>query len=115
MTSISDKVLLTFSSLSSYERLMVTGLFYFSFPLFFFFSGFLFPGMSHKAAPSRVETGAQSGNETQYVFCEGDVRDSDADPQPGRHLLGLFEFLFPPSIKLCRYYYSQRNTFVSTA
>ena len=27
----------------------------------------------------RVDLGAQSGNETQYVFSEGDVHPSDAD------------------------------------
>ena len=49
--------------------------------------------MDRKVVPSRGETGAQSGNETQYVFSEGDVRDSAADPQPGRFLSGLFKFI----------------------
>ena len=52
--------------------------------------------MRRKAVPLRGETGAQSGNETQYVFSEGGIRDSDADPQPGRYLSGLFKII--PSI-----------------
>ena len=27
----------------------------------------------------RIDLGAQSGNETQYLFCDGDVRHSNAD------------------------------------
>ena len=33
---------------------------------------------SRPTAPS-VDPGAQSGHETQYVFSEGDMRQSDAD------------------------------------
>ena len=32
-----------------------------------------------KSTSPRVDLGAQSGNETQYVFSEGDVHPSDAD------------------------------------
>ena len=44
----------------------------------------------------RVESGAVSGHETQFVFSDGDVRASDTDlirqPAPG-------EFVIPRSIK----------------
>ena len=47
----------------------------------------------------RVESGFQSGHETQFVFSEGDIHESDADLDR-RPALG--RILFPLSIKLLR-------------
>ena len=47
----------------------------------------------------RVESGFQSGHETQFVFSEGDIHQSDVDPG-SRPALG--KSLFPLSIKLLR-------------
>ena len=41
----------------------------------------------------RVESGAVSGNDTQFLFSEGDVRDSETDNRvigPAGHLVSLF-------------------------
>ena len=42
---------------------------------------------SRPPTPSAIDPGAQSGQDTQYLFSEGDVRQSDADgirpPSPG--------------------------------
>ena len=35
--------------------------------------------MDEKSLPLRRDAGGLSGNETQYLFSEGDMRDSDAD------------------------------------
>ena len=41
---------------------------------------FRFPAVMHlNPTSSRVDPGVQSGHETQFLFSEGDVRDSDAD------------------------------------
>ena len=48
----------------------------------------------------RVESGAMSGNETQLLFKDGDVRESDAD-QFCRPALGTITI--PSSVKLLWY------------
>ena len=45
------------------------------------------------------ESGFQSGHETQFLFSEGDIQESDVDPG-SRPALG--KSLFPLSIKLLR-------------
>ena len=52
-----------------------------------------------KMSSRRVEFGFQSGHETQFVFSDGDIQESDVDPS-SRPALG--KFLFPLSIKLLR-------------
>ena len=52
-----------------------------------------------KMSSRRVESGFQSGHETQFLFSEGDIRESDADPD-SRPALGIS--LLPLSIKLLR-------------
>ena len=47
----------------------------------------------------RVESGFQSGHETQFLFSERDIRESDADPDSRP---GIGKSLFPLSIKLLR-------------
>ena len=53
--------------------------------------------MNQETPRFRLDTGAQSGNETQFVFSEGDIYPSDADvarrPATG-------EFVVPHSFKL---------------
>ena len=51
-----------------------------------------------KMSSRRVESGFQSGHETQFLFSEADIRESDADPD-SRPALG--KSLIPLSIKLC--------------
>ena len=53
-----------------------------------------------KMSSRRVESGFQSGgHETQFVFSDGDIQESDVDPG-SRPALG--KSLFPLSIKLLR-------------
>ena len=54
--------------------------------------------MNRRCPSVRHDAGAQSGNETQYLFTEGDVRDIETDlfsrPVPGKLLFPLsFKFL----------------------
>ena len=53
--------------------------------------------MNRRSSSVRHDAGTQSGNETQYLFTEGDVRDSETDlfsqPVPGK-------LIFPLSFKL---------------
>ena len=55
--------------------------------------------MDEKSLLLGRDTGVLSGNETQYLFSEGDVRDSDADliSRPARGLS-----IIPKSFKLSR-------------
>ena len=56
--------------------------------------------MDQESPPHCRDTGAQSGNETQFVFTEDDMRDSDADLV---NRLALGNFFYPLfSIKLLR-------------
>ena len=64
---------------------------------------FLLFVMDQETPRSRLDAGAQSGNETQFVFSEGDIYPSDADIVR-RHATG--EFGVPHSFKL-----SMDNTF----
>ena len=50
--------------------------------------------------PSRPRVGpcVQSGHETQYLFSEGDIRESDADPLFSQPAVG--KFIIPQSIRL---------------
>ena len=41
-------------------------------------------------SPRRVDSGMQSGNDTQYLFSEGDVRQSDADCLAVPSVVGKF-------------------------
>ena len=52
-----------------------------------------------KMLSRRVQSGFQSGHETQFVFSEGDIQESDVDPG-SRPALGKSLFLLP--IKLLR-------------
>ena len=54
--------------------------------------GFVFRLSLWKMTSPRVDLGAQSGNETQYVFSEGDVHPSDAD---NVGLAAAGEFIIP--------------------
>ena len=46
----------------------------------------------------RVESGFQSGHETQFLFSEGDIRESDDDPLLSQPVVG--KFVIPRPIKL---------------
>ena len=46
----------------------------------------------------RVESGFQSGYDTQFLFTEADIRESDADPSAVQPNAG--KFVVPQSIKL---------------
>ena len=52
------------------------------------------------ASSRRVDPGMQSGNDTQYLFSEGDVQESDADHSAVPLVAG--KFTIPCSIKLLR-------------
>ena len=66
----------------------------------------LFPGFllfrlllkNQMSSPRRVESGFQSGHETQFLFSEADIRESDADPSTVQPNAG--KFVVPQSIKL---------------
>ena len=53
--------------------------------------------MDQEPPPFCRDTGAQSGNETQFLFSEGDIYPSDADVAR-RQTTG--EFVIPRSFKL---------------
>ena len=53
--------------------------------------------MDQEPPPSRRDTGAQSGNETQFVFSEGDIYQSDGDIVRRQATGG---FVIPRTIKL---------------
>ena len=63
------------------------------FPVFLLFRLLLKNQMS-----SRVESGFQSGHETQFVVSDADIRESDADPPVVRPSAG--KFVVPQSFKL---------------
>ena len=50
----------------------------------------------------RIDSGMQSGNDTQYVFSEGDVQDSDADRSAVPQVAGMFTF--PVPLGFCELY-----------
>ena len=50
------------------------------------------------SSPRRVESGFQSGHETQFLFSEADIRESDADPSTVQPIAG--RFVINQSIKL---------------
>ena len=50
------------------------------------------------SSPRRVESGFQSGHETQFLFSEADIRESDADPSTVQPNAG--KFVVPQSVKL---------------
>ena len=50
----------------------------------------------------RIDSGMQSGNDTQYVFSEGDVQDSDADRSDVPQVAGMFTF--PVPLSFCELY-----------
>ena len=54
--------------------------------------------MDQEPPPLRRDTGAQSGNETQFVFSEGDTYQSDGDIVRRQATGG---FVIPRTIKLC--------------
>ena len=61
--------------------------------------------MDQESPPHCRDAGAQSGNETQFVFSEDDMRDSDAD-LINRLALGNFQYpLF--SLSFCGIYNQQ--------
>ena len=60
--------------------------------------------MNQESLPHFHDAGAQSGNETQFVFSEEDVRDSDAD-QVNRVALG--NSLSPFPLSFCEIYIQQ--------
>ena len=65
------------------------------------FRGFLFSRLLLKkqmSSPRSVENGFQSGHETQFLFSEADIRESDADPSTVQPNAG--KFVVPQSIKL---------------
>ena len=53
--------------------------------------------MDQEPPPSRRDTGAQSGNETQFMFSEGDIYQSDGDIIRRQATGGL---ILPRTIKL---------------
>ena len=53
--------------------------------------------MDRNPPPSRRDTGAQSGNDTQFLFSEGDIYHSDGDVIR-RQATG--KFVIPRTIKL---------------
>ena len=57
--------------------------------------------MNCRSSSVRHDAGAQSGNETQYLFTEGDVRDSETDffsrQVPGK-------LIFPCPLSFCEIY-----------
>ena len=65
------------------------------FPVFLIFRLLLKNQMS---SPRRVESGFQSGHETQFVVSDADIRESDADPPVVRPNAG--KFVVPQSFKL---------------
>ena len=65
------------------------------FPVFLLFRLLLKNQMSF---PRRVESGFQSGYDTQFLFTEADIRESDADPSTVQPNAG--KFVVPQSIKL---------------
>ena len=54
---------------------------------------------SHPTTASAIDPGAQSGHETQCVFSEGDVHQSDADDIRPRAVGKCF--LFPGPLSFC--------------
>ena len=54
--------------------------------------------MDSDPIPPRVGPSVQSGHETQYLFSEGDIRESDADPLVSQPNVG--KFIIPLSVKL---------------
>ena len=46
----------------------------------------------------RIESGFQSGHDTQFLFSEGDIRESVADASTSQPVAG--KFVIPQSIKL---------------
>ena len=50
------------------------------------------------ASSRRIDSGVQSGNDTQYLFSEGDVQESDADRSAVPPVAG--KFTIPCSFKL---------------
>ena len=62
-------------------------------------SFFRLPLLKRKmSSPRRAESGFQSGHETQFLFSEADIRESDADPSTVQPIAG--KFAIPRSIKL---------------
>ena len=45
----------------------------------------------------RADSGFQSGHDTQFIFSEGDIRNSDADPSSSQAVAG--EFVIAQSFK----------------
>ena len=54
------------------------------------------------ASSRRIDSGMQSGNDTQYLFSEGDVHDSDADRSAVPQVAG--RFTFPVPLSFCELY-----------
>ena len=54
--------------------------------------------MDSDPVPPRAGSGIQGGHETQYLFLEGDIHESDADPLFSQSAVG--KFVIPRSIKL---------------
>ena len=53
--------------------------------------------MDSDSNPPEVNRGIQSGQKTQYLYSEGDIRESDGDALTARATVG--KFVIPRSIK----------------